>query len=73
MVAAATVVRFDGSDSMPGAVGTGSFWKEMTSWVSGQVDELETALKDIDASWPTQVNSFFNTRIGQAVSACPIR
>jgi alpha-glucoside transport system substrate-binding protein len=44
-------VRFDGSDLMPGAVGSGSFWKEMTNWVSGTKD-LATALKDIDASWP---------------------
>ncbi len=49
----ATVVRFDGSDSMPGAVGSGSFWKEMTSWVSGSITE-DTALKEIDASWPTK-------------------
>ena len=47
----ATVVRFDGSDLMPGAVGAGSFWKEMTSFVSGSIDE-NTALKEIDASWP---------------------
>jgi alpha-glucoside transport system substrate-binding protein len=51
MVAAATVVRFDGSDAMPGAVGSGSFWKEMTSWISGGIT-LDTALKEIDASWP---------------------
>jgi alpha-glucoside transport system substrate-binding protein len=49
----ATSVRFDGSDMMPGAVGAGSFWKSMTSYVSGSID-LDTALKDIDASWPTQ-------------------
>jgi len=53
LVKQATAVRFDGSDSMPAAVGTGSFWKEMTAWVSGQIDE-ETALKAIDASWPTK-------------------
>jgi alpha-glucoside transport system substrate-binding protein len=51
MIQDATVVRFDGSDSMPGAVGAGSFWKEMTSWVSGSIN-LDTALKEIDASWP---------------------
>ncbi|NPV86160.1 MAG: carbohydrate ABC transporter substrate-binding protein [Anaerolineae bacterium] len=44
-------VRFDGSDLMPGAVGAGSFWKSMTSYVSGSID-LDTALKEIDASWP---------------------
>jgi alpha-glucoside transport system substrate-binding protein len=49
----ATSVRFDGSDLMPGAVGAGSFWKSMTSYVSGSID-LDTALKEIDASWPTQ-------------------
>jgi len=53
LVKSATVVRFDGSDSMPSSVGAGSFWKEMTAWVSGSVDE-ETALKAIDASWPTK-------------------
>jgi alpha-glucoside transport system substrate-binding protein len=47
----ATAVRFDGSDMMPGAVGAGSFWKEMTDFVSGSTD-LDTALKNIDASWP---------------------
>jgi alpha-glucoside transport system substrate-binding protein len=47
----ATVFRFDGSDLMPGAVGAGSFWKSMTDYVSGSIDE-ETALKQIDASWP---------------------
>ena len=44
-------LRFDGSDAMPGAVGAGTFWKEMTNFVSGQED-LDTALKNIDASWP---------------------
>jgi len=43
---------FDGSDQMPGAVGAGTFWKDMTSWIAGQED-LDTALKNIDASWPT--------------------
>lgn len=49
----ATTVRFDGSDLMPGAVGAGSFWKSMTSYVSGSID-LDTALAEIDASWPTE-------------------
>ena len=48
----ATVFRFDGSDQMPGAVGSGSFWKGMVAWVSGQKD-LDTALKDIESSWPS--------------------
>jgi len=47
----ANTVRFDASDLMPGAVGAGTFWKEMTSFVSG-AEDLDTALKNIDASWP---------------------
>ena len=48
----ATVFRFDGSDQMPGAVGSGSFWKGMVAWVSGQKD-LDTTLKAIEQSWPS--------------------
>jgi alpha-glucoside transport system substrate-binding protein len=47
----AKAVRFDGSDLMPGAVGAGSFWKEMTAYVSG-THTLDEAVKAIDASWP---------------------
>ena len=47
-----TLIAFDGSDQMPGAVGSGSFWKGMVAWVSGQKD-LDTALKDIESSWPS--------------------
>ena len=47
-----TVFRFDGSDQMPGAVGAGSFWKGMTSWISGQ-QSLDEALQSIEESWPT--------------------
>jgi alpha-glucoside transport system substrate-binding protein len=46
-----TAFLFDGSDQMPGEVGAGSFWREMTAWVSEQED-LDTALTNIDASWP---------------------
>jgi alpha-glucoside transport system substrate-binding protein len=53
LVKQSNTVRFDGSDQMPGAVGSGSFWKEMTAFVSGQIDQ-KTALDTIDASWPTQ-------------------
>ena len=42
---------FDGSDLMPGEVGAGSFWKEMTAWISDQQD-LDTTLTNIDDSWP---------------------
>lgn len=47
----ATVILFDGSDAMPGEVGAGTFWSEITAWVNGQ--DLDTTLKNIDASWPT--------------------
>jgi ABC-type glycerol-3-phosphate transport system substrate-binding protein len=50
--AKASVFRFDGSDQMPGVVGSGSFWKGMVAWVSGQKN-LDTALKEIDDSWPS--------------------
>ena len=53
ILADATSVRFDGSDLMPGEVGAGSFWKEMTAWVSGSED-LDTALSNIDSSWPSK-------------------
>ena len=45
------VFRFDGSDLMPGAVGAGSFWKEMTAWITGK--DTEAALKTIEDSWPS--------------------
>jgi alpha-glucoside transport system substrate-binding protein len=51
LAAGATVVRFDASDAMPGAVGSGSFWKGMTDYYSGAAT-LDTVLKQIDASWP---------------------
>lgn len=51
LISEATSVRFDGSDLMPGAVGSGSFWKGMTDWVSGTAD-LDTVLAEIDAGWP---------------------
>jgi len=51
LASGATVVRFDASDLMPGAVGSGSFWKGMTDYFSGAAD-LDTVLAEIDASWP---------------------
>jgi alpha-glucoside transport system substrate-binding protein len=46
-----TTFLFDGSDQMPGAVGAGTFWKDMTAWIANQ-ESLDTALKNIDDSWP---------------------
>jgi alpha-glucoside transport system substrate-binding protein len=42
---------FDGSDQMPGEVGSGSFWRDMTAWISGGED-AKTALDNIEGSWP---------------------
>jgi alpha-glucoside transport system substrate-binding protein len=36
---------------MPGQVGSGSFWNEITSFLSGSQD-LDTTLSNIDATWP---------------------
>lgn len=51
LLAETSAFRFDGSDLMPGDVGSsaqpGSFWSEMTDWVTGQV-ELDEALRNID-------------------------
>ena len=47
-----TAFLFDGSDQMPGEVGAGSFWREMTAWISDQQD-LDTTLTNIDESWPS--------------------
>jgi len=51
LVQDATSFRFDGSDLMPGEVGSGSFWEHITSYVAGSED-LDTAMQAIDASWP---------------------
>jgi alpha-glucoside transport system substrate-binding protein len=45
-----TTFRFDASDVMPGAVGTGSFWKGMVDWIGGK-STAET-LDFIEGSWP---------------------
>jgi alpha-glucoside transport system substrate-binding protein len=47
-----TAFLFDGSDQMPGEVGAGAFWKEITAWISGQT-ELDEALANIDSAWPS--------------------
>jgi alpha-glucoside transport system substrate-binding protein len=42
--------RFDGSDTMPSAVGSGTFWTEATAWIVGE--STEDMLDNIEASWP---------------------
>lgn len=51
MILTADSVRFDGSDLMPGEVGAGAFWEEITKYISDTID-LDTALANIDAAWP---------------------
>lgn len=50
LLANASFVRFDASDLMPGAVGTGTFWSGMVDFVGGA--ELNAVSTTIDASWP---------------------
>ncbi len=45
-----TVARFDASDQMPAAVGSGAEWSGLTAWITGQDDA--TTLSSIDAAWP---------------------
>ncbi|MEO7015438.1 MAG: ABC transporter substrate-binding protein [Leifsonia sp.] len=51
-VASAKVFGFDASDQMPGAVGAGTEWSNLTEWTAGSIT-LDQALKNIDASWPS--------------------
>lgn len=44
------VFRFDGSDQMPAAVGSNSFWKQATNWITGQ--STKDTVDKIEASWP---------------------
>mgnify|MGYP000544122823 CR=1 FL=1 len=44
------VFRFDASDLMPGAVGAGTFWTEITKWITGQ--STDDTLNNIEKSWP---------------------
>jgi alpha-glucoside transport system substrate-binding protein len=44
-------IRFDASDLMPGEVGSGSFWTEMTNWIANDKPDDEV-LDAIEASWP---------------------
>ena len=43
--------RFDGSDIMPAAVGTGTFWAGIVDLVAG-TKTIPQILADIDGSWP---------------------
>jgi alpha-glucoside transport system substrate-binding protein len=43
--------RFDGSDLMPAAVGSGQEWKSLTAWFA-EGQSIQQVAKDIDAAWP---------------------
>lgn len=51
ILANADVVRFDGSDLMPGAVGSGSFWTAAVD-ITTQSKTVAEAFADVQASWP---------------------
>jgi alpha-glucoside transport system substrate-binding protein len=44
--------RFDASDLMPTAVGSGSFWTGMVKYVQDGPSSRDAVLADIEASWP---------------------
>ncbi len=46
-----TTFRFDASDLMPSAVGTGTFFKGMNDWVNGTA--TSTVLEQIESGWPS--------------------
>ncbi|WP_413320857.1 ABC transporter substrate-binding protein [Agrococcus sp. 1P02AA] len=45
-----TTFRFDGSDTMPGAVGSGTLWSGMIDWISGA--DSASMLATVEQSWP---------------------
>ena len=52
VLAQAETIRFDGSDLMPAAVGSGTFWTGMVNYVSGA--DVDAVLSAIEASWPEE-------------------
>jgi len=44
--------RFDASDMMPGAVGSGEEWKQLTAWFAADKPTADV-LSAIDAAWPS--------------------
>jgi len=49
ILANADTFRFDASDLMPGAIGAGAFWTEMTAFTQGQ--DTDTTANNIQAAW----------------------
>lgn len=52
LLTSADVVQFDGSDAMPGAVGTGTFWSEAMNFVAGS--SAEDVTQQIEYYWPEE-------------------
>jgi alpha-glucoside transport system substrate-binding protein len=44
------VIRFDGSDLMPGEVGAGTFWTAIVNWLTGA--STEDVTQQVEDSWP---------------------
>jgi len=42
---------FDGSDLMPGEIGSGALWKELTAWIA-QDQSDQVTLDNVEAAWP---------------------
>jgi len=51
-IANADIFRFDASDSMPSAVGNGTFWTGMVDFISGE--SAEDVAAAIEESWPEE-------------------
>ncbi|HEY7282024.1 MAG TPA: ABC transporter substrate-binding protein [Actinomycetota bacterium] len=49
----AGTARFDASDAMPSAVGSGTFWTGMVKYMQDGPSSLDGVLSDIDKSWPS--------------------
>ena len=52
LLTSAEIVRFDASDAMPGAVGTGTFWSGMMDFVAGS--SAEDVTDKIEFYWPEE-------------------
>jgi alpha-glucoside transport system substrate-binding protein len=46
------VFRFDGSDLMPGEIGAGALWTELTNWLATD-KQTQQVLTDVENAWPT--------------------
>ena len=53
----AGTARFDASDAMPSAVGSGTFWTGMVKYMQGGPSSLDGVLADIEKSWPPDTSS----------------